>query len=113
MHDGLHIGVDASELAGTPTGVGRYVAGVLQEWSQTGLPHRVTLFLHRDPPAWVRSLGFTCEVVIAPAAGSGTWWEQRTLPGQDGGREAMRAGQPGAAHQGEPQQGMLGAGRRE
>lgn len=81
MPDGLHIGIDARELAGTPTGVGRYVAGVLQEWSREGMPHRVTLFFHRDPPAWVRALGFTCDVVIAPAKGSGTWWEQRTLPG--------------------------------
>lgn len=76
----LHIGIDARELAGTPTGVGRYMAGVLQEWSREGLPHRVTLFFHRDPPAWVRSLGFTCDVVVAHARSSGTWWEQATLP---------------------------------
>lgn len=81
MPDRLHIGIDARELAGTPTGVGRYLANVLREWSRERLPHRVTLFFHRDPPAWVRSLGFACDVVTGPTQGTGTWWEQRRLPG--------------------------------
>lgn len=78
--DSLHIGIDARELAGTPTGVGRYVAGVLQEWSSERLPHRVTLFFHRDPPAWVQSLRFRSDVVLDPTQSSGTWWEQFRLP---------------------------------
>ena len=77
----MHIGIDARELAGSPTGVGRYLAGVLQEWSRQGFPHAVTLFLHRDPPEWVADLSFACTVVLAPAAVAGTWWEQMTLPG--------------------------------
>ena len=64
MADVLHIGIDARELAGTPTGVGRYLAGVLKEWSRLDFPHRVTLFLHRDPPDWVRTLSFQCDVVL-------------------------------------------------
>jgi glycosyltransferase involved in cell wall biosynthesis len=76
----LHIGIDARELAGAPTGVGRYLAGVLTEWSRQDFPHRVTLFLHRDPPAWVSSLTFPCEIMIEPAPTAGTWWEQRRLP---------------------------------
>ncbi|MEO6222021.1 MAG: glycosyltransferase family 1 protein [Vicinamibacterales bacterium] len=78
--EGLHIGIDARELAGTPTGVGRYLAGVLEEWSRQGLPHRISLFLHRDPPEWVRTLSLTCEVVVDPARTAGTLWEQRRLP---------------------------------
>lgn len=77
----MHIGIDARELAGSPTGVGRYLAGVLQEWSRQGFPHTVSLFLHRDPPEWVSDLSFTCHVAVAPAAVAGTWWEQMTLPG--------------------------------
>ena len=76
----LHIGIDARELAGTPTGVGRYLAGVLQEWSRQRLPHRLTFFLHRDPPPWLRNISFKSEVVIKPAQHAGTWWEQRSLP---------------------------------
>jgi len=78
--DGLHVGIDARELAGTPTGVGRYLAGVLQEWSRQGLPHRVSLFLHRDPPGWLADLSFRCDTVIAQARVAGTLWEQRRLP---------------------------------
>jgi len=76
----LHIGIDARELAGTPTGVGRYVAGVFQEWSRQNFPHRVTLFVHRELPAWVSTLTFPVEAVMAPAPVAGTWWEQWTLP---------------------------------
>lgn len=76
----MHIGIDARELAGSPTGVGRYLAGVLREWSRQGFPHAVSLFLHRDPPEWVSALSFTCNVVRAPAAVAGTWWEQTALP---------------------------------
>ena len=82
-----HIGIDAREIAGSPTGVGRYLAGVLQEWSRSGFPHRVSLFLHGDPPAWVRDLSFACDVVIDPAETAGTLWEQRRLPAM-----AARAG---------------------
>ena len=80
MADTLHIGIDARELAGTPTGVGRYLAGVLHEWSRQRLPHRLTFFLHRDPPEWLRDLSLHTEVVIEPAATAGTLWEQRRLP---------------------------------
>ncbi|HUR19988.1 MAG TPA: glycosyltransferase family 1 protein [Vicinamibacterales bacterium] len=80
MAEPLHIGIDARELAGTPTGVGRYLAGVLQEWSRQRLPQRLTFFLHRDPPAWLRTISFNSEVVIHPAETAGTWWEQRHLP---------------------------------
>jgi glycosyltransferase involved in cell wall biosynthesis len=76
----LHIGIDAREIAGSPTGVGRYVAEVLQEWSRQGFPHTVTLFLHQAPPAWIKDLSFTCHVDLAPATVAGTKWEQFTLP---------------------------------
>jgi glycosyltransferase involved in cell wall biosynthesis len=76
----LHIGIDARELAGTPTGVGRYLASVLQVWSRERLPHRLSIFLHRDPPPWLRTLSLNSAVVLRPAAHAGTWWEQRHLP---------------------------------
>lgn len=82
-----HIGVDAREIAGSPTGVGRYLAGVLQEWSRAEFPHRVSLFLHADPPAWLQDLSFACDVVIDRAETAGTLWEQRRLPAM-----AARAG---------------------
>jgi glycosyltransferase involved in cell wall biosynthesis len=78
--ESLSIGIDARELAGQPTGVGRYVAGVLQAWADERLPHRLHLFLHAPPPAWITALPLDLTVHISPAASAGTWWEQTALP---------------------------------
>jgi glycosyltransferase involved in cell wall biosynthesis len=68
--EGLHIGVDGRELAGQPTGVGRFLGEILRVWSaDAAFPHRVTVF---SPP---------------PNEPGGTWWEQTQLP-----RLARRAG---------------------
>ena len=75
----LHIGVDGRELVGQPTGVGRYLRCVLEEWSAVaGFPHRLTVFLHRDPPVALRALPHV-EWHVA-AGGGGTLWEQTRLP---------------------------------
>lgn len=73
-------GIDARELAGHPTGVGRYLAGVLQTWAGDAFPHRLRLFLHAPPPAWLSALPLDLTVDILPTAVAGTWWEQTTLP---------------------------------
>lgn len=78
--DRLSIGVDARELAGQPTGVGRYLAGVLQSWADERLPHQVHLFLHAPPPEWITSLPLELVVHVLPATVGGTWWEQTALP---------------------------------
>jgi glycosyltransferase involved in cell wall biosynthesis len=77
----LHIGVDAREVLGRPTGVGRYLMEVVRAWSADAtISHTFTFFLPGDrrpdwPPPDPRF-----RVVVAPGAGSGTWWEQMTLP---------------------------------
>lgn len=80
MAEPLSIGIDARELAGHPTGVGRYVAGVLQAWADEALTHRLHLFLHAPPPEWITSLPLNLTVHISPADVAGTWWEQTVLP---------------------------------
>ncbi|GMV23516.1 MAG: hypothetical protein AMXMBFR57_34650 [Acidimicrobiia bacterium] len=76
----LTIAIDARELAGRPTGVGTYVAGVLRVWAESTFPHRLQLLSHAPmaddtvPPA----LG--ADVRVEPAAVGGTWWEQTVLP---------------------------------
>ena len=80
MAEPLTLAIDARELAGQPTGVGRYVAGVLRDWAETGLPHRLRLILHAPPPAWILQLPLDLEVDVVPAEIAGTWWEQTTLP---------------------------------
>ena len=81
MADGrLHIGVDGRELIGEPTGVGRYLERVLVRWMQTpDWPHRVTVFLHGDPPPHLAGLaGLEWHIDHTPRAG--TLWEQVRLP---------------------------------
>jgi len=74
------IAIDARELAGHPTGVGRYLAGVLTQWAADRLPHRLRLILHAPPPAWILQLPLDLQVDVVPAAVAGTWWEQTVLP---------------------------------
>jgi glycosyltransferase involved in cell wall biosynthesis len=104
----MRIAIDARELAGQPTGVGRFLGEILREWA--GMPEAAEHeFIYcapgeiggiagsKDPayteegrayteeePAYKESLRRPelqfgrAEVAIEP--GSGTLWEQRTLP---------------------------------
>jgi glycosyltransferase involved in cell wall biosynthesis len=71
----MRIGIDARELSGQVTGVGRILAGLLREWSAA--PHEFVLYapgpldIPLDPRRFRRR-----EV----AGRSGTWWEQIDLP---------------------------------
>jgi glycosyltransferase involved in cell wall biosynthesis len=75
----LHIGIDARELSGKPTGVGRYLSGVLAAWQASdGFRHRVSLFSPTAIDAASQSARF--ENAVVPAEKGGTWWEQVRLP---------------------------------
>jgi glycosyltransferase involved in cell wall biosynthesis len=74
----MRIAVDARELCGRPTGVGRYLAGLLEAWAdnQTAQRHQWLLYAHapaRLPGRWNEHLH------VLNGAG-GTAWEQLTLP---------------------------------
>ncbi|MCC7123238.1 MAG: glycosyltransferase family 4 protein [Acidobacteria bacterium] len=73
----MNIAVDARELCGKPTGVGRYLSELLTEWrdSADAQRHSWTLYAHETPqlPA-----GLDMRVEVLPGAG-GTAWEQWTL----------------------------------
>ncbi len=75
----MNIAVDARELAGQPTGVGRYLAGILREWNRLleAGDHEFTFCApgEVDVAAWP-ALRARVEV----ERGSGTRWEQRVLP---------------------------------
>ena len=72
----MRIGIDARELAGQVTGVGRYLAGLLDEWASNGAAgtHQFVLYAHAPLPAAYASF----DTRILPGA-SGTWWQQVTL----------------------------------
>lgn len=75
----MRVAIDARELRGQPTGVGRYLAGILAAWEK--LPaagsHEFMLCAPGpiDPP--VSAHGRVSTIV---SGGSGTRWEQLTLP---------------------------------
>jgi glycosyltransferase involved in cell wall biosynthesis len=75
----MRIGVDARELGGRATGVGRYLAGLLREWS--GMPaaaaHDFVLYAPEPPGTTLDSRRFRHRAIAGPP---GTWWEQVKLP---------------------------------
>jgi glycosyltransferase involved in cell wall biosynthesis len=74
----MHIAVDVRELCGRPTGVGRYLTGLLEAWAENhkALRHQWTLYSHAPatlPGRWAPHL----RVIDG---GGGSAWEQLTLP---------------------------------
>lgn len=76
----MRIAVDARELESRPTGVGRVLEGLLQEWSD----HDRLLLVSRSEPRLRREprAPFRCEVRPGPRALPGALWEQLVLPGR-------------------------------
>jgi len=70
------IGIDAREVSGSPTGVGRYLQRLLAEWSRMPTGCRWTLY---SPDGRLASPpGLDAEIVPVGGAG-GTRWEQGAL----------------------------------
>ena len=75
----MRIGIDARELSGHATGVGRFLGGLLREWSTSSLTRSHEFVLYAPEPLGITldSRRFrTREVAGTP----GTWWEQMRLP---------------------------------
>ena len=96
----MRIGIDARELTGQPTGVGRVLAGLLDAWAADD---EIILYA-RSPVPW-RFLGGRRRSRIAAGPGSmpGAIWEQTILPRQvrRDGVDALFSpayGMPVAAH---------------
>jgi glycosyltransferase involved in cell wall biosynthesis len=75
----MRIGVDARELCGRSTGVGRYLAGLLLEWARVGrtLAHDFVLYAPDAIALPLDARKFRTRIVPGRP---GTWWEQVTLP---------------------------------
>lgn len=73
----MRIGIDAREIVGRQTGVGRYLSGLIAEWSaseRAGV-HQFVLYAHEtipQPPG-----PFVTRIVSGKP---GTWWQQVQLP---------------------------------
>ena len=86
----IRIGVDARELLGEATGVGRYLGELLKRWASRGDRLRRRFLLYSPGPLPLELPGDATEVRIIGARGGarGTWWEQTWL------RRAVRADRP-------------------
>lgn len=73
----MRIGIDARELCGKPTGVGRHLLGLLRAWSVDPEASRHAFILYA--PEAISSPLTSAEVRIVPG-GAGTMWEQVSLP---------------------------------
>ena len=82
----MRVAVDVRELCGRPTGVGRYLAGLLEAWSDHAgaQRHQWALYAHARPSLPDR----WDEHFRLVSGGGGTLWEQRALPA------ALRAHRP-------------------
>lgn len=72
------IGIDAREICGRPTGVGRYLNGLLSQWAtlSEARAHEFVLFAPTPPAVSWPSGQFGLRVL---SGGRGTRWEQFTL----------------------------------
>jgi glycosyltransferase involved in cell wall biosynthesis len=76
----MRIGIDARELSGRATGVGRYLSGLLNEWARPGYEagrHEFVLYAAAALGAELDARRFGTRLI--PGA-PGTWWEQVRLP---------------------------------
>jgi glycosyltransferase involved in cell wall biosynthesis len=73
----MRIGIDARELCGKPTGVGRHLAGLLQAWSRDDAASRHTFVLYTHEP--ITTPLHNAELRVIPGS-PGTAWEQLALP---------------------------------
>jgi glycosyltransferase involved in cell wall biosynthesis len=73
----MRVGIDARELCGKPTGVGRHLAGLLAAWAHSAHAgrHEFVLFV---PDARGASVPQRAVVRVVPGSG-GTVWEQTAL----------------------------------
>ena len=75
----MRIGIDARELGGRATGVGRFLRGLLREWSNSSIAGAHEFVLYAPGPLAIPldSRQFRIREVAGTA---GTWWEQMRLP---------------------------------
>ena len=75
----LRIGVDAREVLGDATGVGRYLAELLMRWTARGDAASRRFVLFAPAGITLPLPSSTVEMRVRPAAHGGTWWEQTAL----------------------------------
>ena len=78
MSPPLRIGIDARELLGQTTGVGRYLGELLRRWTRRADAAARRLVLYSPEPLRIILPEGAADIRIVPG-GRGTWWEQTAL----------------------------------
>jgi glycosyltransferase involved in cell wall biosynthesis len=75
----MRIGIDAREVCGRPTGVGRYLGGLLREWSDDARARAHEFVLYAPAPIALQldARRFPSRTI---GGSGGTWWEQVQVP---------------------------------
>ena len=75
----MRIGIDARELCGRSTGVGRYLGGLLREWTadDRARAHEFVLYAPEPIALSLDARRFPARTI---AGSGGTWWEQVQVP---------------------------------
>jgi glycosyltransferase involved in cell wall biosynthesis len=79
----MRIGIDARQLCGPQTGVGRYLSGLIHEWATSREPEVTSheFILYVPAPLEQATAPDARRFVTRLVPGSsGTWWEQMRLP---------------------------------
>jgi len=86
----LTIGIDARELLGEPTGVGRYLGELLRRWvtRPDAASRRLILYSPESLPFVAAAPPGANVTEVVAGSGRGTWWEQTHL------RRAVRSDPP-------------------
>jgi glycosyltransferase involved in cell wall biosynthesis len=75
----MRIGIDARELSGSPTGAGRYLAGLLREWSADDHARNHEFVLYATGTTAIALDAHVFATHLVPGV-PGTWWEQVLMP---------------------------------
>ncbi len=75
----MRIGIDARELCGHPTGAGRYLYGLLRQWSSDETARKHDFVLYAPEALAVSFDARRLPTRIVPGSPN-TWWEQVRLP---------------------------------
>ena len=77
----LRIGIDARELLGSTTGVGRYLGELLRRWTvrPDASARRFVLYSPEPLPIALPPGSVDARIVVSGGPGRGTWWEQTYL----------------------------------
>lgn len=74
----MRVGIDARELAGRPTGVGRYLRSLLRRWPAPG--DELFLYFNGPAPAGLPSSPARLVVRASGRASRGLFWQELELP---------------------------------